>query len=276
MNCKNVKKSISQARFQKYESVCAGCEAKSLKLYQTNLRLSQSFYPLLSLTEIILRNSLNERLATHFKDCNWIINQRSGFMSDPLLTKKSKSGQLISNDFLKKEVTKSHTKLGYAYTHSKLLADLHFGFWVALFDSTHFKLLSGEPLNIFDKRAKLNRSNIKDTLIKIRDFRNRIYHNEPIIFSKDADGNVIFSTKNANDIYKDIQNLFLWLNLDFKEWTRPINNVELELKRADKVMALFPQKSYYIRRIMLGLEHYRQKYLPFSSTIQQLLLLKRT
>lgn len=55
----NIRKYISDARLQNYLDVCQNNYPKALKLYQVNMRLSQSFYPLLSLVEVILRIALN-------------------------------------------------------------------------------------------------------------------------------------------------------------------------------------------------------------------------
>ncbi len=228
----NIQKYVSAARLQAYEAVCNGDQRKTLKLYQTNLRISQAFYPLLSLCEVILRNALNEELSNYFKDKEWLTNQLNGFMNHSSLTFfDRRSGKQKSNFFLQKSVNNTIRDLGGNTTQGKIIADLNFGFWTA-----YQKLLS------------------------IRDLRNRIYHNEAIIFSEDTNGNSVFDITHAQIIYSDIQDFFIWLNLDFKCWTKRIDNINFEIERANCMMKKYPAKTYYFNRIVLGFRHYQNKY----------------
>jgi len=68
MNYLEIKKYLSAARLTRYEIICNNDDQKVLKLYQTNLKLSQSFYPLLSLFEVVLRNALSEELTRYFSN----------------------------------------------------------------------------------------------------------------------------------------------------------------------------------------------------------------
>src|ERR1700712_5245615 len=78
---------LSSQRLQRYLAAYSGDQDRAIKLYTANIKISQSFFPLLSLLEVILRNQINLKLSMHFGDPDWIINQRTGFMSDPLLSK---------------------------------------------------------------------------------------------------------------------------------------------------------------------------------------------
>lgn len=259
-----ISKYVSASRIQKYRDISTS-ERHTLKLYQANLRLSQAFYPLLSLLEVVLRNAIDMEMKTYFNDNNWLRNQRNGFMSHPSLTYQHwRTRRIITNTFLKDEVNKSvksiHKKQ-QAITNDKIIADLKFGFWLAIFDFTHFSILNGAPLRIFYQLpAGANRQTIDDTLTRIRDFRNRVYHNEPIIFAKDANLKTIYDLTNAQKVYGDIKQLFMWLNLDYAMWSKRIDNIDFELKRADCVFSNYPSKKYYYFRIKLGLLHYKKKY----------------
>jgi len=262
LNYSEIEKYISRARLQHYENICSGEPRKTLKLYQTNLRLSQAFYPILSLFEVILRNAIDYELTLLFSDNNWLINQQSRFMSHRSFTYTDRrTGTIRHNHFLKNSVAKSITELGAAATHGKIIADLKFGYWTALFDITPYRILSGRPIQIFSNLpAGANRILVHQKLNRIRDFRNRIYHNEPIIFGKDPSGNATFDLSVANQIYSDIKECFIWLNLDFAKWAKRINNIDFELERANRVMKHYPHFSYYFCRFSLGCRHYRRKY----------------
>lgn len=255
---------ISAPRLQKYQAVCS-TNQQALKLYQTNLRLSQAFYSLLSLVEVIIRNALNEELTRHFQDPDWLRNQRDKFMSDPRLTYQDKNTHKPkTNSFLKTEVDKSiqtirrdHCKV----TQSKIIAVLKLGFWLALFDKTHYAILGGAPIRIFKKLPPgTNRISVDETLTRIRSFRNRVYHNEPIIFKKNANGHPHFDLGEANAVYSGIQTLFSWLDLDYNSWTKRIDNIDFEMKRADCVFLNYPSKKYYYFRLKLAIKHYKRRY----------------
>jgi hypothetical protein len=220
---------------------------------------------LLSLFEVILRNALNEEITAHFSDPDWLTNQRTGFMSDPRLTYYDRrAGRTRLNGFFKNSVTKSIDDLGHAVTHGKIIADLKFGFWTAFFDNKVFGILTGCPIRIFNRLPPLtNRRIINSKLNEIREFRNSVYHNEPIIFSRNSAGNIIFDLTKANKIYKDIREIFKWLDLDYDRWTKRINNITFELERAECMMKHYPQKQYYFNRIYLGIKHYKNKYSKF-------------
>lgn len=246
--------------------ICKGNVKKTLKLYQTNLRLSQAFYPLLSLFEVILRNGLDEELKVYFNDNNWLITQQNGFMSDPtLIYTDRKTGKKRYNHYLKNCVANIITDLGAKATQGKIMADLTFGFWTSLFDKTHYKILNGIPIQIYSNLPPAtNRNIVYQKLLRIRDFRNRVYHNEPIIFGRDATGNPTFDLVQARLIYSDIRDFFQWLDLDFDKWTKRINNINFEIERAECIMHKYPSKRYYFKRIFLGIKHYKTKYTRYN------------
>lgn len=93
LNYHKIIKYISAPRLKRYEDVCNGDQKRTLKLYQANIKLSQAFYSVLSLLEVVLRNALNEELSNFFQDRDWIINQRTGFMIAPGL-----EGRYIRNE----------------------------------------------------------------------------------------------------------------------------------------------------------------------------------
>ena len=261
-----IKKYISASRLQTYEIVCLNNTKRALKFYQTNIRLSQAFYPLLSIVEVILRNAINEEMSAHFSDGNWLINQRSGFMVDPSLTSIDRhTGLPKHNHFLKNSVQKAIRKIGQGYTQGKIISLSEFGFWTAFFDNYHYRILTGVPIQIFSRLPQgTNRAMIFDKLTRIRDFRNRVYHNEPIIFEKDNSGNPYFSLKIANEAYTDIEDIFQWLDIDFIKWTKRINNINFEIERAECIMHNYPSKRYYFKRILLGVKHYKTKYTRYN------------
>ena len=59
-------KIFSTERMRKYFEKYPNEESKAIEHYHLNIELSESFYPLLSIFEVALRNSLNRELITFF------------------------------------------------------------------------------------------------------------------------------------------------------------------------------------------------------------------
>ena len=145
MKYQNVRLYISAPRLNKYLSA-TGSKTKAVRLYKVNLKISQAFHPLLGVVEVVLRNRINTILSAHFSDPDWIINQRTGFMNDPALHfVYKKTGQMRTNNYLKKEVEKAQRRLnksGAVITSGKIIAEQTLGFWTNLFEVHHYKCQS--------------------------------------------------------------------------------------------------------------------------------------
>lgn len=199
---------LSQARLQRFLRATGNSRAKAQKLYRVNLRVSQAFYPVLNLFEIFIRNTVNYHVSSHFSNPNWIVSEKTGFMSDPSLSP--------SRFFLKKSIQKAENTIRRkrsTVTSGKVIAEQSFGFWTSLFDTHHYRLIGGSPIHAFQlKPAHVNRSTINQKLNNIRKFRNRIYHNEPICFNG---GNIDFS--NAHHIKDEVYDLLSWIDTDLTD-----------------------------------------------------------
>lgn len=263
VNYAKIKKYISAPRLEAYEIVCMNDTQRALKLYQTNIRLSQAFYPLLTIFEVIFRNAINEELTMKFSDQNWLINQKNSFMIDPSLTSPDRiSGKPKNNHFMKISIEKIENRHPNKCTQGKIISSLELGFWVAFFDKHHFKILLGRPIKIFSKLPQgTNRDTIFEKLLRIKEFRNRVYHNEAIIFSRDHNNSPIFRLDDAHKVYNDIKDLMTWLGIDFIKWAQKINNVNYEVKRANLVFSMYPSKNYYYSRLLIKINHLKNKYL---------------
>lgn len=135
---------LSRPRYNRYLLATNNDNERAKKLYNANIRLAQSFHPILSQFEVVLRNSINLKLSHHFSDIEWIINQKNGFMRHNSLR--------YSHFFLKSCVQKSENKLTrrlIPITSGKIISDQTFGFWLALFLPHHYSLIGGQPIQIF-------------------------------------------------------------------------------------------------------------------------------
>lgn len=180
-------------------------------------------YPRLHLFEIFLRNAINEKLCDHFNDPDWIVTQTgpSGFMSD-----NSLGGARHGKPFyLRSEVNSAIRKLQRGNSSippsPKVIADLTLGFWVSFLLPHHHRLLNGCLIDCFSHRRPTDtRESIHGALLRIRNFRNRIHHNEPIV------GVTMADYTNAISISQEIQFVSSWID---PELGRIIETYPIEL-----------------------------------------------
>nr|WP_277601109.1 Abi family protein [Pseudoflavitalea rhizosphaerae] len=206
----------------KFLSAVMNSELNAKKLYHINLNVSRSFYPILHMFEIALRNAMYERLAIHFSNPHWIVHEKNGFMSDRSLA--------VSGFHMKHSVREAEEIVKNKYgsvSATRVMANQHFGFWTRLFDLAHYRLIGGSIIHCFPNRPPFaNRRDIASKLNRIRSFRNRIYHNEPICFSGYC-LNFDLATTTQKEIYEVLQ----WMDQDLAVYVRHFDDIEEELAR---------------------------------------------
>lgn len=220
-----IESQLSQPRLKRYLTATGDNKTKAIQLYKANLRISKSFYPLVNVLEVAVRNSLDKVLSRHFGDTDWILNKQRGFMSDNSLRQ--------GNFYLKNQVSKAIRNLRNRNAHitsGKVIAEQTFGFWTALLKPHHYRLLQGKPIDAFPNCPhNYQRNDFLRELNKLRDFRNRIYHNEPICFSNNVVG---FST--ASEIHDLILEVLEWIDGKFG-WINDLDEVVSEIRKASKI-----------------------------------------
>jgi hypothetical protein len=217
---------LSRPRYNRYLVATANNNDRARKLYNANIRLAQSFHPILSQFEVVLRNSLNLKLSTHFGDSDWIINQKTGFMRDNSL---SDSRYFLRSCVQKTE--RSLTRRHIPITSGKIISDQTFGFWLAFFLSHHYSLVGGQPIHIFpNKPLTEDRASIYSKLHEIKEFRNRVNHCEPICFS----GHNI-DCDEALEIRRKLYSLIEWIDPKIVPFFTKIDNIENKINQIMKI-----------------------------------------
>lgn len=221
-----LEKFLSQPRLNRFLTATDNSKTKAKKLYRINLRVAQSFYPILNLFEIFLRNTMNQQIASHFVDSNWIITEKNGFMNHHSLRS--------SHYFLKNSVIKSERKIRRTrgtVTSGKIIAEQSFGFWTSLFDTHHYRLLRGTVIHCFpNKPSSVNRNSLNQKLNSVREFRNRIYHNEPICFN----GNIITFSEAIN-IKNEIYELLEWMDNDLVSYINYFDGIDAKIAKINNL-----------------------------------------
>lgn len=223
MNKPLIENFISQQRFERYWHSCNRNDEYALRAYEANILLSQSFYPLLSILEIALRNRLNIIMGAHFHDENWIFNgvKTSGFLSHAKLGKKFVG---------KAQVCKviEDLKIMHKDVRQQLIPNLPFSFWARFYQADYFGVLAAKPIDVFSfSKRKLNRDEVHKMLKGTVDFRNRIYHNEPICFGIDRrNSESILDLTSPSSVYDNIYTLLFWMGgVDILSWLKMSDTV---------------------------------------------------
>lgn len=222
---------FSKTRVNRYYHAANYSKRKTISLYKHNLLIAQAIHPVLGVFEVVLRNSIDATLCEYFQDENWIINQKDGFMSNShLLFMGKQSQELKRNDFLKREVLKAEQKLKMKYlktssisiTSGNIIAEQSFSFWTNFFEAHHFKILKGKPIQIFSNLPRgVGRKEIFQKLNAIRQFRNRINHNEPICFVDNK-----FSYSEIRIIHQSIYELLKYIDERLIDFVQSIDQTE--------------------------------------------------
>ena len=190
----------------RYVTACNGDTKRAMTLYRLNLKLSQELFTGISCFEIGLRNAIDSCYLIHSGN-NWLRNATlSGGMFDTPNCIRTK--RLIDNNL---------QKLGLNHSHSKLIAEMDFGFWRYLFAQPQYFAGRQKLLQIFPAKPRstpsfqYNQAFIFNQLGLINEIRNRIAHHEPICF---ISGQAVKSTTYVRQHYTHILQLFQWMSID--------------------------------------------------------------
>lgn len=184
---------LSRDRIAKYLRATQGNLQSALALYNWNTAVSAAFYGPLQWLEVTLRNSFDKCLVEEYGH-EWYLQEGVGLDSLAIQKVNAAKGQIV---------TKGHT-----VTHSRMIAELPFGFWTSLLGpggmlpATEEELAEGEDpptrkkanyemtlwrpalRKSFPYRKRLPKKEARESLDYMRTLRNRVAHHEPI-FQRD-------------------------------------------------------------------------------------------
>jgi hypothetical protein len=211
-----IDKIISQERLQPYISHHSGDTEKAIAHYKANILISESFYPLISILEVGLRNSIDKQFVRRFSDDKWFDNiEFIQIVSKYQIDRISEARTNIQSS--KKEITTG-----------RIISELTFGFWTSLFD-TKFEMTLWKNLRFsFPNCQKENRKRkiISAKLNRIRKFRNRIFHHEAISWNIDV----------LNAYKHDIIEGINWLDKDLLNWIGELNHIDQTIEKYRKII----------------------------------------
>ncbi|MBY0244634.1 MAG: hypothetical protein K2Q03_04170 [Sphingobacteriaceae bacterium] len=198
INENKVNQLLSPKRFNSYLKRCENNSDNALNYYVANSKIAEATYWSLQAFEVALRNKIHAVLTQYFDTAEWY----NTWLATEDFT-----------DFHSKIIeTKNILKLRNEPVNSdKMIAEFMLGFWIKMFNSKYENLLWKPLRTIFANmpKSERQRNNVAGTLNKVRNFRNRVYHYEPICWDFNATNN------NYNNITKAIQ----WFDADYLNWT---------------------------------------------------------
>jgi len=160
---------ISADRFGTYRQATGGDDGLALRLYEWNIQISAAFLGPLQILEVALRNAAHERMA--------LLRGRSDWWHSPGINLQVEHATRVCEAIVK-------ASRGGVPTPGKVVAELPFGFWVALLGKggrhRYEHRLWWPALRQAFPHYQGPRKDLHIQVDHLRLFRNRIAHHEPI------------------------------------------------------------------------------------------------
>ena len=174
MTYNQFERAVSTPRLNKYLAGCGNDKRKAMRLYKLNIQLSQKLFAVLSVFEVVLRNSIDRHYIAVMGN-DWLvsaIDDTTGYLNSPGCEHSLHSiNEVVQN-------------LSIDYTHDKGIAAMNFGFWTFKFGTKEFPAAGNTLLSIFAARPPgTSQKDIFKRMQSINNIRNRIAHHEPICFN---------------------------------------------------------------------------------------------
>lgn len=219
----NIEKSISQSRLSTYKNYGSGLTNKeAITNYVLNAKISENFYFLLQNLEVSLRNAIYDSFKTHYSSNNFFFLYETNPRKRNAYSKKEKH----SVECWKMLCGARHNLVSkkISLNDGKIISELNFGFWTSILSSKDKRYTNMWRKIFADVFPNYNIVHSIDsdkvlvgTLInKIREFRNRIFHYEPI-----------FNQVNLNQIHEDIIKVLGWISKDMQELSMTFDEYDL-------------------------------------------------
>jgi len=188
----SIEMALSPARFGRYVAMAQGDRARAFRLYHWNALLSASLYWPMQIMEVAFRNAIVTVLRNRYG---------AGWHVEPRLLRC-----LDAPDHNKlNEAVNRHAGSGMPV--DAVVADITFGFWVALL-ARRYEVPLGWPKRLpvaFPQLPPgLSREDVRRRANEIRILRNRIAHHEPILHRR------------LQDDYYAILDVIGWCSIDLR------------------------------------------------------------
>ena len=160
---------LSRERLIPYLVAVGHHEKAAIDLYAWSMRLSESFYPLLSVTEVALRNAVANRIREIHGDTWW----ESKDFHDAI-------GKTAKGTVLRSRNQRLSEKK--YVTHGCMVAELTFGFWTKMLLPKHETKYWSPLHDVFPTLpSSISLADLERRCQDVTILRNRIFHHEPLL-----------------------------------------------------------------------------------------------
>jgi len=167
-------------------------------LYERNTELSEALYSVLQGLEIALRNSIHNVMSAQHGRADWY---------DHVVLQAVERGRIADARVMIQQS-------GRPVTPGRMVAELTFGFWVALTAKDYATLLWIPYLHRAFPQKRLGHGVVHHRLNNIRKLRNRVAHHECIL------------DRNLENDYVEIVETIGWICKDTALWVRETTRFE--------------------------------------------------
>lgn len=249
----NLEKAISTSRLSSYKNssnyLNGICEIPKnnkelLANYILNAKLSENFYFLLQNLEVCLRNTIYDSFNTKFSDKDFfnLVNPNTKNTSNFNKRVEFHSyscWKMIGT--VKYQLNRSKTKV----TDGKIISELNFGFCTTLLEENHYTPIiwrqifkTAFPNFPHGKKVDSDVTIISNKINKIRLFRNRIFHYEPI-----------FNHPELLTLRNNIIEAIGWINNDMKKLSLMYDESKnIILKKSLIILISFHIKNFFYNK----------------------------
>lgn len=180
----------STPRISRYLKNCRNNKQLALRAYFLNIDISGNIFKAISFLEISLRNRINNLapMVLNLDNKSWLFDIAQGTVSTATEFRDTR------------KKIKEAIKLSKDRTHNQVLCQLSFGFWSSIFSGYNYLVLGSRILKHLNPNNKVDPAGLRHRLHSIRTMRNRIAHQEPVIFNLKGQ----FSTDQLKTLLRDI------------------------------------------------------------------------
>ena len=251
-----IEKSISQSRLSTYKNHSSCTNDKEIIInYVLNAKISENFYFLLQNLEVSLRNAIYDSFKIHYPTSDFFFLHETDSRNRYKSNKEKHSRECwkmicaAKYNILSKRIN---------INDGKIISELNFGFWITILLSTDTKYTNMWRkifIEVFPNYKIMtsidNDKIIVGTMInQIRNFRNRIFHYEPI-----------FNQANLNQIHEDIIKVLGWINKDIQELSMTFDEFNLIKMEKEYISRQF-RKKFLSKKI--NTSKFKKKYKTIS------------
>lgn len=207
MRALDISASLSPVRLHRFVKNAGGL-VQGLRLYRWDAQVASAYWTPLHFLEVAVRNAVHDALSSSFGTPTW-------YEASPGV------GATWLYPFEQEAVTKAIEKIHAPVTPGKVVAELHFGFWVGLVSGRYLPAEGGTDYHdriwvrggVSSKFGGAKRSVIHKRLDRLRRFRNRIAHHEHLM------------DQNLDQMSSDIDSILKTLDPALATWVRAVSAV---------------------------------------------------